>query len=67
MKMKIITILAATAILLLGACNKLNDNLDQQLNNPNAPTPAAADVDLYLGNLELNFIGFFNCIGFLFA
>jgi len=59
MKMKIVTILAATAILLLGACNKLNDNLDQQLNNPNAPTPAAADVDLYLGNLELNFIGFF--------
>ena len=58
--MKIIKIIiAAAAILTLGACNKLNDNLDSQLNDPSVPTPAAADVDLYLGNIELNFDGFY--------
>jgi Starch-binding associating with outer membrane/Susd and RagB outer membrane lipoprotein len=58
MKMKKIIIMAS-AVLFLAACKKLNDNLDSQLNNPNAPTPAAADVDLYLNNLELNFNGFY--------
>ncbi len=52
-------IILASAVLVLGGCKKLNDNLDSQLDNPNAPTAAAADVDLYLGNLELNFNGFY--------
>ena len=57
MKMKKIFILAV--IISLGACNKLNDKLDSQLNNPSSPTPDAADIDLYLNNLELTFIGFY--------
>jgi len=57
MKMKKIFLLAA--IISLGACNKLNDKLESQLNDPNSPTPDAADIDLYLNNLELNFIGFY--------
>jgi hypothetical protein len=58
MKMKNI-IIPALIFLLAVSCQKLNDNLDSQLNNPNSPTPAAADVDLYLSNLELNFNGFY--------
>ncbi len=56
--MKKFIILACAAVSML-ACNKLNDSLDAQLNNPNSPSPAAADVNLYLGNLELNFNSFF--------
>ena len=59
MKMKKLIILASAVVFLAGGCKKLNDNLDSQLDNPNAPTTAAADVDLYLGNLELNFNGFY--------
>ncbi len=57
MKMKKILILVA--IISLVACNKLNDKLDSQLNNPSAPTPDAADIDLYLNNLELGLIQFY--------
>lgn len=49
----------AVVILSLAACSKFRDNLDSQLTNPNSPSPAAADVDLYLGNLELNFKNFY--------
>lgn len=59
MTMRKIFLLAATAVLLLGSCSKLNDKLDSQLNNPNSPSPDAADVNLYLNNLELNFNGFY--------
>ena len=60
MKMKKILIIAiAAALVLMGSCSKLNDKLDSQLNNPNSPTPDAADVNLYLNNLELNFNGFY--------
>ena len=52
-------IIIGSAVVSLWSCNKLNENLDSQLNNPNAPTTDAADVDLYLGNLELNFNGFY--------
>lgn len=45
-------LLAAT----LGACNK---KLDGLLDNPNAPSPATADVDLYLNNIQLAFKGFY--------
>ncbi|HTL09445.1 MAG TPA: SusD/RagB family nutrient-binding outer membrane lipoprotein [Chitinophagaceae bacterium] len=57
MKMRKIIVLAS--IILLAACSKLNDKLDSQLNDPSAPTPDAADIDLYLNNLELNFNGFY--------
>lgn len=57
MTMKKLFILAA--IVLLAACSKLNDKLESQLNDPSSPTPAAADIDLYLNNLELSFAGFY--------
>jgi len=40
----------------LGACNK---KLDSLLDSPNAPSPATADVDLYLNNIQLAFKGFY--------
>ena len=49
----------ASVVMVLSSCNKFNDNLDAQLNNPSTASPDAADPDLYLGNLELNFNGFF--------
>ncbi len=56
--MKKIFIMLA-AVVSLASCKKLNDKLDAGLNNPNAASPDAADVDLYLGNLELSFNGFY--------
>ena len=38
------------------SCKKTLDNL---LNSPNSPLPVSADVDLYLGNIELNFNSYF--------
>ena len=40
----------------LGACNK---KLDSLVDSPNAPSPATADVDLYLNNIQLSFRGFY--------
>ncbi len=40
----------------LGACNK---KLDSLLDNPNAPSPATADVDLSLNQIQLAFRGFY--------
>src|SRR5258707_8205341 len=51
-----IKIFFALSLLALASCNK---QLSPLLNNPSAPTPAAADPDLYLNNLQLNFKGFF--------
>jgi hypothetical protein len=39
------------------ACNK---QLDSLLVNPNAPSLATADVDLFLNDVQLNFVGFYN-------
>jgi hypothetical protein len=39
------------------ACNK---ELDSLLTNPNYPSTATADVDLYLNKIQLDFNGFFN-------
>ena len=52
-KFFICLILLATT---LGACNK---KLDSLLDNPNAPAPSTADVDLYLNNIQLGFTGFY--------
>jgi len=41
---------------ILGACNK---KLDSLLNNPNLPSSATADVDLYLNQVQLSFTGFY--------
>jgi hypothetical protein len=51
-----IKIFFALSLLALASCNK---QLSPLLNNPSTPTPAAADADLYLNNLQLNFKGFF--------
>ena len=40
----------------LGACNK---KLDSLLDNPNAPSPTTADVDLSLNQIQLSFRGFY--------
>src|SRR5579871_258593 len=53
MKLKII-IFSACLLTAFCACKKFNNSFDSLLNNPSAPTPAAADVDLYLNNLELS-------------
>lgn len=45
------------SVSLLGSCTK---KLDELLVNPNGPTPASANADLYLTQLQLNFAGFFN-------
>lgn len=37
------------------SCKKTLDGL---LNNPNAPSPASADVDLYINSVQLSFVGF---------
>jgi hypothetical protein len=60
MNMKIKKILLfAVALTLLGACKKYDDKLSALLDNPNQPTPDAADVNLSLNNLELNFQSFY--------
>jgi Starch-binding associating with outer membrane/Susd and RagB outer membrane lipoprotein len=45
-------------LLVMGACKKLDNNFDGLLNNPNTPTPASANVDLYLNHAQLNFSSF---------
>ncbi|HLZ86939.1 MAG TPA: SusD/RagB family nutrient-binding outer membrane lipoprotein [Puia sp.] len=54
-KYSLIIVLSAAA-LLSGSCNK---QLSPLLNNPSTASPSAADPDLYLNNLQLNFKGFF--------
>lgn len=51
-----IKILFALSLLIMASCNK---QLSPLLNDPSNPTPAAADVDLYLNNLQLNFKSFY--------
>jgi hypothetical protein len=53
MKLKTI-IFSACLLTAFCACKKFNNSFDSLLNNPSSPTPAAADVDLYLNNLELS-------------
>jgi hypothetical protein len=51
-----IKIFLAAAILTTASCNK---QLSPLLTDPSKATPAAADVDLYLNNLQLTFKSFF--------
>jgi hypothetical protein len=48
---------AALAVVMLGSCNK---KLDELLVNPNGPTPASANSDLYLPVVQSSFVGVFN-------
>jgi hypothetical protein len=45
---------AALAVVMLGSCNK---KLDELLVNPNGPTPASANSDLYLPVVQSSFVG----------
>lgn len=56
---KILLTLVATTGLLSG-CQKVDDKFEGLLNNPNAPLPSSADVDLYMNQVQLSFAGFFN-------
>jgi len=51
-----IKIFLAAAFLITASCNK---QLSPLLTDPSKATPAAADVDLYLNNLQLRFRAFF--------
>lgn len=44
------------AVMMLHSCTK---KLDDLLNNPNSATPEAADVDLFLNTVQLNFRSFY--------
>jgi len=55
MKSKI-TIYLAAALVFLASCNK---QLNPLLTDPSKPSPAAADNDLYLNNIQLRFREFF--------
>ena len=59
MKLKKI-IWSVLVMVALGSCTKLDKDFGQLLNSPNTPTPASADVDLYLNQAQLNFSYFFS-------
>lgn len=54
----LLTLIATTG--LLSGCQKVDDKFEGLLNNPNAPLPTSADVDLYMNQVQLSFAGFFN-------
>lgn len=55
--MKLIRILSIFfTILMVAACDKLDDKL---LDNPNGPTPETADVNLYFNEVQLDFKNFY--------
>jgi len=54
----LLTLILTTGI--LSGCKKVDDKFEGLLNNPNAPLPSAADVDLYMNRVQLSFAGFFN-------
>jgi hypothetical protein len=53
---KFLFILTLTAIIGLGSCKRYSELLE----NPNNPSPSAADVDLYLNAVQLSFSNVFN-------
>jgi len=55
---KIIISLTILSVIITAGCKKFNDKFDNLLNDPNAPTLAAADADLFLNNVILNFENF---------
>lgn len=44
----------------LGACSKISDKFDNNLNNPNTPNPLSANSDLYLNVVQLGFANLFD-------
>lgn len=56
MKKILLILITVTA---LSSCDK---RLDRLLVNPNSPTPATANSDLYLTQAQLSFAGFFNAV-----
>jgi len=56
LKTSIIKISLAAVVLMSASCKK---ELNSLLTNPSQATPDAASNDLYLNNLQLNFVGFY--------
>lgn len=52
-------IIYCSAVFVLLSCSKLNNDFNALLNNPNQPSTASADVDLYLNSVQLNFANFY--------
>lgn len=59
MKLKYLIIISA-GWLFFAACNKLNDDFNVLLTNPNQPSITSADADLYLNQIQLSFKNFYN-------
>lgn len=53
-------IISLLAVAILGACSKISDKFDSNLNNPNTPDPLSANSDLYLNVVQLGFAGLFD-------
>lgn len=53
-------ILSTLVLAALGSCNKISEKFDSYLDNPNSPLPSAANSDLYLNVVQLNFASIFN-------
>ncbi|HEY4155607.1 MAG TPA: SusD/RagB family nutrient-binding outer membrane lipoprotein [Puia sp.] len=47
-------------LILTASCKRVNDNLSGLLNDPSKPSLEAADVDLYLNNIQINFANFYS-------
>jgi hypothetical protein len=50
-------------ILLLAGSLSCKKTFDKLLNNPNYPSPSTADVDLYLNEVQLDFLSFWVSTG----
>jgi hypothetical protein len=46
----------------IAGCKKVDDSFSNLLDNPNAPSPVSADVDLYLNTVQLSFAFFYGSI-----
>lgn len=57
MKLKKI-LMGVMLVTAISSCNKIDKDFGALLNNPNTPTPASADVDLFLNHAQLNFSAF---------
>lgn len=55
---KLIISLGILSVIVSVGCKKFNDKFDSLLTNPNLPSLDAADADLYLNNIILNFQNF---------
>lgn len=60
MKLHKILIMLIITTGVFSGCKRIDDKFEGLLNNPNAPLPASADVDLYMNRVQLSFAAFFN-------